>query len=240
MLNNPLPLLSIEHLDYFYHEGPTYVPILKQVNWSIHRGEIFGLLGPSGSGKSTLLHLIGLLDNPKGGRIGFYCPRQKNMFYPVKDLEKTLWRRDSIGFIYQNHHLLPEFTALENVLIPLWICGNHTQEGRQWAEHLLCRVGLENRMNHFPSELSGGQRQRVAIARAMANRPSLLLADEPTGSLDEKTSDQIFELFLEVVQSQNIALIMASHNLRLIQQLRRCVVLRNHQVEPYDFQESIS
>ena len=186
------------------------IKILKNINLKINMGELVSLTGPSGSGKSTLLHLIALLDTPTEGEIFF---KNKN-FSKAPELEKDLIRKKGISIIYQQNNLLSDFTALENVLIPLLNIGNSLTESNKKAKQILSLVNLSKRLQHFPSELSGGEQQRVAVARALITDPDLILADEPTGSLDRKTANEIFSLFLKI-KSKDRAIIYATHNREL-------------------------
>ena len=184
--------------------------VLKNVNLKINKGELVSLTGPSGSGKSTLLHIIALLDKPTSGEVFF----KKKSFSKSNDNEKDLVRRKGISIIYQQNNLLSDFTALENVLIPLVNNGYSWTESTKKATKTLSSVNLTKRLNHFPSELSGGEQQRVAVARALITEPDLILADEPTGSLDRKTANEIFSLFLKL-KSKNRAILYATHNREL-------------------------
>ena len=186
------------------------ISVLKNVNIKINNGELVSLTGPSGSGKSTLLHLIALLDRPTSGQIFF----KKKSFLKSTDNEKDLVRRKGISIIYQQNNLLSDFTALENVIIPLVINGYHWRDATKKASKILSLVNLSKRLNHFSSELSGGEQQRVAVARALITEPALILADEPTGSLDRKTANEIFSLFLKL-KSKNRAILYATHNREL-------------------------
>ena len=186
------------------------ITVLKNVNLKINKGELVSLSGPSGSGKSTLLHIMALLDQPTSGEIFF----KKKSFTKSNDNEKDLVRKKGISIIYQQNNLLNDFTALENVLIPLVNNGFSLKESTKKANKTLSLVNLSNRLNHFPSELSGGEQQRVAVARALITEPDLILADEPTGSLDRKTANEIFSLFLKL-KSKNRAILYATHNREL-------------------------
>ena len=186
------------------------IVVLKNVNLKINKGELVSLTGPSGSGKSTLLHIIALLDQPTSGEVFF----KKRSFSKSNDNEKDLVRKKGISIIYQQNNLLSDFTALENVLIPLVNNGYSWRESKKKATKVLSLVNLSKRLNHFPSELSGGEQQRVAVARALITEPDLILADEPTGSLDRKTSKEIFSLFL-IIKSKNRAILYATHNREL-------------------------
>jgi len=186
------------------------INVLKNINLKINRGELVSLSGPSGSGKSTLLHIIALLDQPTSGEVFF----KKKSFSKSSDNEKDLVRKKGISIIYQQNNLLNDFTALENVLIPLVNNGLSLEESTKKANKTLSLVNLSRRLNHFPSELSGGEQQRVAVARALITEPDLILADEPTGSLDRKTANEIFSLFLKL-KSKNRAILYATHNREL-------------------------
>jgi len=186
------------------------IVVLKNINLKIKKGELISLTGPSGSGKSTLLHIIALLDKPTSGEVFF----KKKSFSKSNDNEKDLVRRRGISIIYQQNNLLSDFTALENVVIPLINNGNLWTESIKKAKKFLSLVGLSKRLNHFPSELSGGEQQRVAVARAIITEPDLILADEPTGSLDRKTANEIFSLFTKL-KSKKITILYATHNREL-------------------------
>jgi len=207
MNNEIIKLLKISKK---YEQNNKNIIVLKNINLKINKGELVSLTGPSGSGKSTLLHIIALLDKPTSGEVFF---KNKN-FSKSNDEEKDLVRKKGISIIYQQNNLLGEFTALENVLIPLLNNGYLWKESVKKALKVLFLVGLSKRVNHFPSELSGGEQQRVAVARALITEPDLILADEPTGSLDRKTSDEIFSLFLKL-KSKNRAILYATHNREL-------------------------
>ena len=186
------------------------IVVLKNINLKIKKGELISLTGPSGSGKSTLLHIIALLDKPTSGEVFF----KKKSFSKSNDNEKDLVRRRGISIIYQQNNLLSDFTALENVVIPLINNGNLWTESIKKAKKVLSLVGLSKRLNHFPSELSGGEQQRVAVARAIITEPDLILADEPTGSLDRKTANEIFSLFIKL-KSKKRTILYATHNREL-------------------------
>jgi len=186
------------------------IVVLKNINLKINKGELISLTGPSGSGKSTLLHIIALLDQPTTGEVFF----KEKSFSKSSDSEKDLVRKKGISIIYQQNNLLSDFTALENVIIPLINNGWTWEKSAKKAEEVLSMVNLSKRLNHFPSELSGGEQQRVAVARALISEPELILADEPTGSLDRKTANEIFSLFLKL-RSKNRAILYATHNREL-------------------------
>ena len=186
------------------------ITVLKNINFKINKGELVSLTGPSGSGKSTLLHIIALLDKPSAGEVFF----KKRNFSKLKDQEKDNVRKNGISIIYQQNNLLNDFTALENVIIPLVNNGYSWSESSKKAKSILSKVNLSKRFDHFPSELSGGEQQRVAVARALITEPDLILADEPTGSLDRKTANEIFQLFLKL-KSKERAILYATHNREL-------------------------
>ena len=208
----------MEKINKFYQMGGEQAHILKDINLSIERGEYLSVLGPSGSGKSTLMNIIGCLDTPTSGE---YILRGREV-EDMDELELAELRNREIGFIFQNSQLLPRLTARKNVELPLIYAGVLPKERRERAEAMLERVGLEDRMDHMPNQLSGGQQQRVAIARAMVGNPSILLADEPTGALDQKTGAQIMELFHEL-NDEKRTVIMITHDLKIASHARRVV-----------------
>ena len=195
--------------------------ILQGVNLDIQTGEIVAIVGQSGSGKSTLLHILGALDRPSGGTVHF----GSQSIFDLAEEELASFRRRSIGFIFQFHNLLPEFTALENVMMPRRIRGDGLDE--RLGVQLLQLVGLGHRLNHRPGELSGGEQQRVAIARALVNNPQLVLADEPTGSLDYQTGEMVFRVFQEIQQEKNLTSILATHNVKIACRCNRIFRLEN-------------
>ena len=198
------------------------LPVLRGVDLTLRAGEIVALVAPSGAGKSTLLHLAGLLERPDGGSV-FVEGRDAGA---LPDAARTAIRRDTIGFVYQFHHLLGEFTALENVVLPQMIAGRSRRDAAEHAMALLSAFGLERRAGHLPGKLSGGEQQRVAIARALANAPKVLLADEPTGNLDVRTADVVFEELLSMVRRQRLAALIATHNPDLAARMDRTIALR--------------
>ncbi len=191
--------------------------VLNDVSLSVKESEVVALLGPSGSGKSTLLHITGLIDSPTEGKIIF----ENKTVEKLSDDEKTFLRLRKIGFVFQYHHLLQEFSALENVMLPMLITRRKKKEVQEKAEHLLKMFGLQDKINMFPSELSGGQKQRVAIARAMVNDPVLLLADEPTGNLDPETAQSVFDDMLQIMKTNNMSAIVATHNYDIAKKMHR-------------------
>ena len=202
------------------------LPVLRGVDLTLRAGEIVALVAPSGAGKSTLLHLAGLLDQPDGGQV-IIEGREAGK---LSDTERTAIRRDAVGFVYQFHHLLGEFTAIENVMLPQMIAGTSRRDARERSLALLSVFGLQARLDHLPGKLSGGEQQRVAIARALANAPTVLLADEPTGNLDVATAAIVFEELLHVVRGQNVAALIATHNPELAARMDRIVTLRDGRV----------
>lgn len=216
-------LLQCDNLCKRYQEGTVHTDVLHNVSFSIGEGEMMAIVGTSGSGKSTLLHLLGGLDTPTSGDVIFSGqPMSK-----LSAAAKAELRNQKLGFIYQFHHLLPDFTALENVAMPLLIGKKKTAEINTRALEMLKAVGLEHRAHHRPSELSGGERQRVAIARALVNNPRLVLADEPTGNLDAKNADSIFKLLGELNQSQGTAFLVVTHDLQLAKRMGRQLEMRD-------------
>lgn len=216
------PILELKKIGRTYGRGDTALCVLKRVDLTISAGEVVALVGPSGSGKSTLLHIAGLLDTPTSGSISVRGKTTTEM----SDSDRTRLRRDTMGFVYQAHLLLPDFTALENVMLPQLIAGVPQKSARVRAVELLDKVGLADRLSHRSGQLSGGEQQRVAIARALANRPKLLLADEPTGNLDPKTAIGVFEGLICLVRETKLAALIATHNPDLAAKMDRrvCIV----------------
>ncbi len=223
-----MPPLSLRALRHGYRSGDGRLEVLRDAELSLRPGEIVALMAPSGTGKSTLLHLAGLLERPQGGAV-LVDGRDAGR---LADAERTAIRGRAIGFVYQFHHLLAEFTARENVVLPQMILGTARGVARRRAEALLESFGLGHRLDHLPGKLSGGEQQRVAIARALANRPRVLLADEPTGNLDAATADQVFDELLRVVRGEGLAALIATHNLELGRRMDRTVTLREGRVVP--------
>jgi lipoprotein-releasing system ATP-binding protein len=217
------PVVRLTGLTRSFEQGGVRIDVLRGIDLTVAPGEIVALLGPSGSGKSTMLQAIGLLEGGFGGKIEIAGTDASNL---TSD-ERTTLRRDRIGFVYQFHHLLPDFTAQENVVIPQLVAGADQTTADARATELLGVLGLAERLSHRPSQLSGGEQQRVAVARALANRPTLVLADEPTGNLDEATAGRVLDQFLELVRGTGSAAIVATHNERLAKAMDR--VLRLHE-----------
>ncbi len=220
------PALHLGGLERTFHQGGRKVEVLRGLDLDVARGEAVALIGPSGSGKSTLLHAAGLLEQPDAGEIAIAGQDCTGM----SDGERTLMRRDFVGFVYQFHHLLPEFTALENVMMPMRLANVAVADGLARAEQLLTEVGLADRMSHAPAQLSGGEQQRVAIARALANRPVLLLADEPTGNLDQATAEVVLEELLSIVRNQGLGVLIATHDGMVAERMDRVVHLQDGKI----------
>jgi len=217
------PVVQLSGVTRSFEQGGVRIDVLKGVDLAVRPGEIVALLGPSGSGKSTLLQAIGLLEGGFGGSIAIAGVEAAGL----PSSGRTALRREHIGFVYQFHHLLPDFTALENVVLPQLIAGTRRGEAEARAGELLSALGLAGRLDHRPSQLSGGEQQRVAVARALANRPALVLADEPTGNLDEATADRVLEQFLQLVRGEGSAALIATHNERLALAMDRVVRLHD-------------
>jgi lipoprotein-releasing system ATP-binding protein len=221
-------ILELRQVERHYVQGPRRLTILSGADFSLHRGEMVAMVAPSGTGKSTLLHLAGLLERPDAGDVlisGRACGG-------LSDDQRTAIRRNEIGFVYQFHHLLPEFSALENIMMPQLVRGLGKAKARERAGQLLDYMKIGNRGGHRPSELSGGEQQRVAIARAVANAPSVLLADEPTGNLDPETASYVFEALEALVRQSGLAALIATHNHELARRMDRRVTLAEGKVVP--------
>ncbi|MBJ2138935.1 lipoprotein-releasing ABC transporter ATP-binding protein LolD [Paraglaciecola chathamensis] len=223
-------LLKCDHLSKQYDDGKDSVHILNNVNLTVHTSEQLAIIGSSGSGKSTLLHLLGALDQPTSGSVLF---EQQDIF-AFSNAQQAKFRNQSLGFVYQAHHLLPEFSALENVAMPRLIANEKRDEALHHAEEMLKKVGLSHRLTHRPSMLSGGERQRVAIARALVNQPKLVLADEPTGNLDTKTGEGIYQLLNELRDLSQTSFIVVTHDIQLAKRLDRSLSLVNGQLSSPD------
>jgi lipoprotein-releasing system ATP-binding protein len=221
------PVLVVRDLRRTYVTGEGTLEVLKGADLEVAPGEVVGLIGPSGSGKSSLLHAAGLLERPTAGSIrigGADCGA-------LGDAARTLIRLSQIGFVYQFHHLLPEFSALDNVAMPVLIAGGSKSAARMRARDLLTELGLTARLNHQPAQMSGGEQQRVAVARALANRPRLLLADEPTGNLDPATSEAVFANLHDLVRATGVAALIATHNLAMARHMDRVFELKDGRLE---------
>ncbi|VTU06081.1 lipoprotein releasing system ATP-binding protein [Actinobacillus indolicus] len=216
-------LLRCENISKFYQEGENATQVLKNISFSMNAGELVAIVGSSGSGKSTLLHTLGGLDQPSDGEV--FIKGQSLQKLSSNALAKL--RNQHLGFVYQFHHLMADFSALENVMMPMLIGQQNKTEAKDRAEKMLQAVGLAHRITHRPSALSGGERQRVAIARALVNNPALVLADEPTGNLDQKTTESIFELIQRLNQEQQIAFLLVTHDLNLAHKLNRRLIMQD-------------
>jgi lipoprotein-releasing system ATP-binding protein len=220
------PVLRLEAVERRYRQGEATLDILRRADLDVEAGQSVALIAPSGVGKSTLLHVAGLLEAPDGGDVVIADQQTSRL----DDAARTRLRRNTIGFVYQFHHLLPEFSALENVMLPQLIRGLSRGEAKSRASELLTFLGLGQRLSHRPTELSGGEQQRVAIARAVANAPRILLADEPTGNLDPGTADHVFNTLMALVRASGLAAVIATHNLELAARMDRRVTLQDGRV----------
>lgn len=229
-------ILRLEGVSRHYGEGDHVLEVLTGANLSVHAGELVALVAPSGAGKSTLLHLAGLLERPTGGEVYI----GDKACGAMNDDQRTRTRRVDIGFIYQFHHLLPEFSARENITIPQMIAGLSKSDASERADQLLEYMRIKQRGTHRPAELSGGEQQRVAIARAVANGPKLLLADEPTGNLDPETADYVFKALTNLVRSSGLAALIATHNHALAAQMDRTVTIEDGKIVPFEVAEVAS
>ena len=225
----PIPVLSVRNLSRQYVTGGGRLNVLIGANIDIYAGEVVGLVGPSGSGKSSLLHAAGLLETPTGGKV--YVKGDECL--SLSDNERTRIRRDEIGFVYQFHHLLREFSAIDNVVLPQQAAGASYEDARKEAARLLTLMGLKDRLEHQPGQMSGGEQQRVAIARAIANKPSIIMADEPTGNLDPTTSGNVFQSLFDLTRTEGVAALVATHNMELMPFMDRVVTVKDGQVVPY-------
>jgi lipoprotein-releasing system ATP-binding protein len=228
-LSVPGNLLRIEALRKSFHSGTQEIVPLNGIDLSVERGEMVAIVGPSGSGKSTLLHLLAALDTPTSGAVYF----AGNSLQSLTEAQLAEYRNRSVGFVWQRHHLLPDFTAAENVAMPRLVRGEAGEEALRTARHWLAEVGLSDRAEQRAGELSGGEQQRVAIARALVNQPALLLADEPTGDLDERSAENIFELMQRLHKSHHLTSIVATHNLMLARRTDRVLDLEHGRLTPY-------
>ena len=226
------PRLVLQGVRRGFDQGGVHLDVLSGVDLQVGAGEMVALVGPSGSGKSTLLHTAGLLERPNAGTVAI----EGRACNDLGDGDRTALRRSAIGFVYQFHHLLPDFSAVENVILPQMIAGKSRKAARTHAEELLAKVGLSGRLTHKPRQLSGGEQQRVAIVRALANSPKLLLADEPTGNLDHHTADEVFEMLVALVRDTGIGALVATHNPDLADRMDRTLELRDGVVVPHGAQ----
>lgn len=217
------PILELKGLKRTFTQGHKTLSVLNGIDLTLQPGEMIGLVGASGSGKSTLLQCAGLLDQPTDGLVVI----SGSIMSGANDKDRTRTRREHLGFIYQFHHLLPEFSALENVALAASIAGATEAEATHTASELLEELGLSDRQDHIPAKLSGGEQQRVAIARALASKPSLLLADEPTGNLDQDTAERVFELFVSAVRQRNLSALVATHDMALAKRMDRQYQLKS-------------
>lgn len=232
-MNDAPAVIHCENLAKTYSEGTLHTPVFDAVQLRILAGETVAILGASGAGKSTLLHLLGGLDTPTAGEV-FVAG---NKMSALTDAQRGELRNRALGFVYQFHHLLPEFTALENVMLPVLLGGATVAEAEQRARTLLESVGLGHRLQHKPGELSGGERQRAAVARALVNKPACVLGDEPTGNLDEKTAAKVFEQMLELNRAQSTSLVLVTHDRRLARRLDRVLELHEGKLRQLDANE---
>ena len=228
-MNNEQTLLGCHDLTMSFREGKLHVDVLKGINLDLKAGESLAIIGASGSGKSTLMHLLGGLDVPSSGEVFVDGEKMSSL----NGAARGKLRNRSLGFVYQFHHLLPEFTAEENVEMPLLIAGQSVKKAKNASRMILEKVGLGERLDHKPGELSGGERQRAAIARALITNPKCLLADEPTGNLDRKTADQVFELMLELQHSMHSTLLIVTHDIELTNRIDRVSKLEDGLLTPF-------
>ena len=224
--NNSINILKVTGISKSFNSSEARLEILKNINFDLNQGGTMSIVGASGIGKSTLLHIIGTLDYPDNGSIFF---KDDEVFSYDRD-RLSKFRNESIGFVFQFHHLLSEFSAVENTMMPALIKGIDRQKAREKAERILIRVGLRDRMNNRVNTLSGGEQQRVAIARALVLKPVILLADEPTGNLDKRNSEQVHELLIELNRELNMAMIVVTHNMELASLMQRCVTIIDGQL----------
>ena len=220
--------LRLSKVHRHFGEGDKLVHVLEAADLTVNGGELVAIVAPSGAGKSTLLHISGLLERPQAGEVEIVGVGTTGM----SERGRTMLRRNTIGYVYQFHHLLPEFTATENVSMPQLIAGKSQKEADERSHHLLAMLGVDHRSVHRPAQLSGGMQQRVAIARAAANNPRVVLADEPTGNLDPATSDLVFDALMQLIREEGAAALIATHNHELAKRADRIVTIRNGLIEP--------
>jgi lipoprotein-releasing system ATP-binding protein len=227
-MNNPGPVIALDarNISKSFYQGSKKIDVLADVSLQLRAGQSMAVVGTSGAGKSTLMHILGGLDQPDGGEVLI----EGQSLWALSETARGAMRNRTLGFVYQFHHLLPEFTALENVAMPLLIRGLATSVARQRASDLLCRVGLEQRLDHKPGELSGGERQRAAVARALVGGPRVVLGDEPTGNLDERTAANVYSLLLELNRELQTSLLLVTHDTRLAARMDRQLELRLGQI----------
>lgn len=228
--NDPQPLIATHDLYKSYQDGRATTEVLKGITFNIYPNSMNSIIGSSGSGKSTLLHLLGGLDTPTSGEIIF----KSKSINTLSENQKSLLRNKEIGFVYQFHHLLADFTALENIAMPLLISGMKIKEAQEKAFDMLVSVNLDHRAKHRPSELSGGERQRIAIGRALINQPSIVMADEPTGNLDQATAESIFDLLINLNQQHGTAFLVVTHDLSLAQRMKKQFIMSNGKLSSLD------
>lgn len=225
-----VPVLVLKGVRRHFKQGRVVIDVLRGIDLTIRQGEMVALVGPSGAGKSTMLHVTGLLEPPDEGEVFLSGTPSSDM----DDDTRTKMRREYLGFVYQNHNLQPEFSATENVMIPQLIAGKRKKDAGEYAEYLLEKMGLKDRMKHRPAQLSGGEAQRVAIARALANKPHILLADEPTGNLDPMTSESVFSVLVDIVKETGLSALIATHNPELANRMDRKIALKDGRLEEMD------
>lgn len=215
-------IINSQNLYKTYHDGASVIEVLKHIDFSVDKGDRIAIVGPSGSGKSTFLHLLGGLDKPTRGEVLIH----QTSWQHVNEKQRCQLRNRHLGFVYQFHHLLPEFTALENVALPLLLSGVSSSFAEEQAAAMLDDVGLKPRKEHKPAQLSGGERQRVAIARALVHKPQCVLADEPTGNLDQVTASKVFDLMLELNRSTHAALVIVTHDVQIAKRMDKIFILQ--------------
>lgn len=223
------PVIACNQLGKVFHDGKLFVDVLQNIDFTVQPGELVAIVGPSGAGKSTLLHLLGGLDQPTSGQIWV----GGNDMAHVSDAQRSHLRNQYLGFVYQFHHLLPEFTVLENVCIPLMLRKMNPKSAKEKAMHLLVKVGMEKRSHHKLGELSGGERQRTAIIRALVTDPLCVLADEPTGNLDSRTAERVYQMMLDLNHEMRTSLVIVTHDMNLASKMDRILHLENGALIPF-------